>query len=107
MKSSLYAIGYARISDPTQLKGDGIDNQVKAIERFAKDQNMILFPNGKVSVEVFSGRKTDVSHRPVYSNLIELIKKNPGKVKYFIINRIDRSTRQGSGEYLFIKNQFE
>lgn len=105
MKSSFYAIGYARISDPTQLKGDGIDNQIKAIERFAKDQNMILFPDGKVSIEVFSGRKTDVSHRPVYSNLIELIKKNPGKVKYFIINRIDRSTRQGSGEYLFIKNQ--
>ena len=105
MSHQIYAIGYARISDPSQLKGDGLDNQALAISKYIEGNGWTVFPNGKVSKEVFTGRKIEVSKRPVYNELIDLIKKNPCTIKYFVINRIDRSTRSGSEEYLLIKNQ--
>ncbi|QQR65444.1 recombinase family protein [Candidatus Kaiserbacteria bacterium] len=105
MTHPIYAIGYARISDPSQLKGDGLENQIKAIERHIENNHWTLFPDGKVSREIFTGRKVEVAKRPKYNELIDLIKKNPNKIKYFVINRIDRSTRSGSEEYLLIKSQ--
>lgn len=104
MSEPIYAIGYARISDPIQLKGDGLLMQVQAIQRFADNNNLTFFPNNIVEEDIFTGRKIHVSKRPKYIELRNLILANPNKIKYFVIARIDRSVRSGSDDYLFMKN---
>lgn len=100
MKETINVIGYARISDPSQLKGDGLKNQREAIAGFVERNGWTLFPKNKVYTEVYTGTTQD---RPVYQNLLRMIKENPNKFKYFIIRSIDRGSREGSEVYLKMK----
>lgn len=93
------AIGYIRLSDPKQLQGGGAENQADAIKHYIKAHGMTLYKN-KVFQEVYTGTTND---RPVFNALLEEIKKQKGKIKYFIIKKIDRSSRAGSKEYLEMK----
>ncbi len=98
----VYAIGYARISDEIQLKGDGLTNQCQAIISFIDRNKWTLFPKGKVLEEVFTG---STKYRPTYQKILSLIKENPNKIKYFVIARIDRMSREGSEVYLQMKSE--
>lgn len=89
----------ARVSTQKQTGGESLKDQVSEIERFAKDINLKILPDGVVDVEVFTGSK----RRPVYEKHIEYIKNNPGKVGYYIIRYIDRFTRGGVGPYKEMK----
>ena len=98
----IYIIGYARISDASQLKGDGLKNQRDAISEFVTRNGWTLFPDNKIHTEVYTGT---TQNRPIYQQLLQLIKENPNKVKYFVIRSIDRSSREGSQVYLQMKEE--
>jgi hypothetical protein len=101
MSQKALAIGYTRLSDAKQTRGGGGDNQVDAILKYVKDENLELY-SGKVFEEVFTGSlNSDI--RPVYQNLLKIIQQEKGKIKYFVIKKIDRSSRAGSSEYLKMK----
>jgi hypothetical protein len=101
MSEPIYAIGYMRLSDPKQTLGGGGDNQIDAILKYVKDEGYTLY-GGKVFQEVFTG-SVNSDERPVYQSLLKIIQQNKGKIKYFIIKKIDRSSRAGSQEYLKMK----
>jgi DNA invertase Pin-like site-specific DNA recombinase len=101
MEKGDIAIGYIRLSDRNQALGGGIKNQEDAIRKYVKDRGLILF-NDKVYVDIYTGSVSS-SERPVYTSLIKEIQKLKGKIKYFVIKKIDRSSRAGSQEYLKTK----
>ena len=96
--TTIYAIGYARVSTPKQaVEGDSLDLQAERITRSCIENNgWTLFPDNLVFQEPFTGT-TDV--RPVYELILRLIKSNPGKVRYFVVTGIDRFSREGSLKY--------
>jgi len=101
MKEPLYAIGYARVSSPKQAQeGESLEDQANAIRRFSQFNGWTLYPDDTILEEQFSGK---VGIRPLYEHALKLIKKNPGKIKYFIVKVIDRFSRAGSMEYQLMK----
>ena len=98
-----YAIGYARVSTPKQaVEGESLDIQAEAIKRHIIARGWTVFPTDGVLQEPFTGT-TD--NRPIYQAAIRLIKKNPGKVRYFVIKTIDRFSREGALGYKQMKRE--
>lgn len=96
------AIAYARVSTLKQSKhGESLEDQEKSFHKIVEERNFTLLPFGKVSTETYSGSSQD---RPVYQSLLQYIKDNPGKVKYFLIRYIDRFSRGGATEYQNMKD---
>ena len=89
-------IGYVRLSDSKQLDGGGGENQEDAIREYAKRYNLTLYED-KVFWEIYTGTEYE---RPTFDKLKEDIRKLKGRVKYFLIKQIDRSSRAGSSDYL-------
>ncbi len=106
MVEPIYAIGYARVSTPKQaISGDSWEGQDDDIRAYCKKHGYTLFPNeDKVFMEAFSGK---TSSRPEYDEIIKLIKKNPNKVKYFIVRIISRMTRGEIANYYQMKAELK
>ncbi|MDB5237539.1 MAG: hydrolase [Parcubacteria group bacterium] len=99
MAEPAYAIGYIRLSDASQLKGGGRDNQEDAILHYIARHGLKLYKD-KLYEEVWTGTTND---RPVFNALLQEIAKNKGKIKFFVIKKLDRGSRGGSGDYFAMK----
>lgn len=73
-----------------------MDVQENILRSIAKDRGWSLQPDGEIWRESLSGRKKE---RPVFEEIIQYIKNNPGKVKYYLFRAIDRFTRRGTLDY--------
>ncbi len=106
IKEPIYAIGYARVSTPKQaISGDSWDGQDVDITRYCEKHKYTLFPtNDKIFLEAYSGKSDS---RPEYDEIIKLIKKNPNKVKYFIVSLISRMTRGEIANYYKMKAELK
>ena len=94
---------YCRVSTAKSAQeGESLDTQDGILRKFVGDRRWAVVPNGKVFRETFSGRK---DKRPVLDEVFDYIKKNPGKVDYFVFRVIDRFTRGGSYSYEGIKQR--
>ncbi len=94
----IIVIGYARVSSSKQAQsGESLEDQEKAIRRYCEVNGYILYQD-RIFKEPYSGMNTD---RPVYNEILEILKKSRGKVnfKYFIFWDFDRLTRAGTGDY--------
>jgi site-specific DNA recombinase len=82
------AFGYARVSDISQVKGDGFPRQEKAIRDYGR-------ANGFEIVEIFkedvSGTK-DETDRPVFQEMITAILGNG--VRIVVVESLDRLARE-------------
>ena len=85
------------------MAGESLADQVRAIKRAAEHRGLQILPDGEVATEVFTGTK----RRPVYEEHIQYIKKNPGKVGYYLIRYIDRFTRAGASSYNELKKELD
>ena len=93
---------YCRVSTPRQAQeGESLDTQEMLCRRLQKNRKWNLFQNA-VFKEPFSGRK---NHRPVYDEMIEFIKRNPGKIDFLIVKMIDRLSRDGALQYELMKKE--
>lgn len=61
------AVGYCRVSGPSQLKGDGFPRQAEAIERCARERH--LFLECQYLEKAVPG-KLDEEHRPAFQEMI-------------------------------------
>ena len=105
MNEPVYAIGYARVSTSKQaVGGDSLDGQATDIKEYCRQKGYTLFPQNKVFEEPFSGKFTS---RPIYNEIISLIKKNPNKIKFFVIRLISRMTRGEVANYYEMKAQLK
>ena len=78
---------YLRVSDVSQIKGDGFPRQEKAIRDYAKAHNLQV-------VEVFREDVTGTEeHRPVLARLIVSLEQNHHGVSTVIIEKLDRLAR--------------
>lgn len=97
MNEPIYVIGYARVSTPRQAQsGESLDDQERDIRKHVLSKGYTLFPENTVFRENYTGTTTV---RPVYEEIKQLIKKNKGKIKYFIFWDFDRLTRNGDFDY--------
>ena len=93
---------HARVSSSKQAQdGDSLEGQIKIGERFAESRGWNVLAKFE---EPFSGRKTN---RPKFLEIIEFIKKSKEPVHYYICKSIDRFTRLGVPEYLYLKEEIE
>lgn len=102
----IYAIGYARVSTPKQaISGDSLDGQEDDIRAYCEEKGYTLFPSkNKVFLEPFTGTSAS---RPEYDEIIKLIKKNPNKIKYFVVRLISRMTRGEVANYYLMKAELK
>lgn len=93
---------HARVSSPKQAQdGDSLDDQIRIGENLAERKAWNVLARFK---EPFSARKTN---RPVFLEIIDYIKKSKVPVHYYIFKSIDRFTRLGVPEYLYLKEEIE
>jgi DNA invertase Pin-like site-specific DNA recombinase len=81
------AFAYLRVSDVSQVKGDGFTRQLKTITDYAQRNNLVIAETFKESI---SGTEED---RPVLASLIVTLEKNHHGVKTVIIEKLDRLAR--------------
>jgi DNA invertase Pin-like site-specific DNA recombinase len=79
---------YLRVSDPSQVKGDGYTRQLKAIREYAEAHD---FEVTDVYREAFTGTELD---RPVLAKLMDSLEQNHHGVTTVIIERLDRLARE-------------
>ncbi|HEY5510606.1 MAG TPA: recombinase family protein [Prolixibacteraceae bacterium] len=79
---------YLRVSDPSQIKGDGFPRQLKAVTDYAR-ANKLEIVNTFRELGV-SGTK---EHRPVLAELMVSMEQNGHGVKTVIIEKLDRLAR--------------
>lgn len=87
MKTKVFA--YLRVSDVSQVKGDGYGRQEKACQEYADNHNMVIVQAYK---EAISGTK-DTEYRPVLASLLVSLEQNGHGVKTVLIERLDRLAR--------------
>jgi DNA invertase Pin-like site-specific DNA recombinase len=80
---------YLRVSDVSQVKGDGFVRQEKAVRDYATSHDMKLV---KIYREAVSGTK-DKEYRPILAELMVSLEKNHHGVKTVLIERLDRLAR--------------
>jgi DNA invertase Pin-like site-specific DNA recombinase len=78
---------YLRVSDQSQVKGDGYKRQEEAIKAYCKANNRKLIQTYR---EAFTGTELD---RPVLAVMLMSLEKNHHGVKTVIIERLDRLAR--------------
>lgn len=101
MSEKHYAIAYARVSTPKQaVEGESLDMQAEHIRAYVRGRGWPLFPDNHVFQEPYTAT-TD--RRPIYDSILQLIRSNPGTIRYFVIKVIDRFSREGSMKYQQMK----
>jgi site-specific DNA recombinase len=105
MQEKIYVVGYARVSTLKQLQyGDSLEDQEKEIRRYVEKNGYTLIPDNFVFKEGYTGTKYN---RPVYDQLLQFVKENKGKIKYFIFWDFDRLTRAGGEDYKRVWNDLK
>ena len=93
------ALGYLRISDKKQIKGESIPNQREAIEAYAKANNITVID--WFTDEAKSGKNTD---REALQNLLRLATKMKGQIDYVIVYKMNRASRDLASYFTGIRN---
>lgn len=106
MKNSQINLGciiHCRVSSNKQSQqGESLDMQESVCRAIAESKGWKIEPGNKVWRESFSGRK---DLRPIFEEIIEYIKDNPSKIKYYLFRAIDRFTRGGTYTYETMKRE--
>ena len=93
------ALGYLRISDKKQIKGESLANQRESIQQYATANNI------KVSEwftdEAKSGKNTD---REALQNLLRVATKKKGQIDYVIVYKMNRASRDLATYFTGIRN---
>lgn len=95
-----FAIGHVRVSSNKQYEhGDSIQNQMERIEAAAKRSGFEIV---RWFEEHYSGRK---NQRLVINEMLQYLAENCGEVDAVFINQINRFTRAGGDNYLYLRKQ--
>ncbi len=95
-----FGIGHVRVSSNKQYEhGDSIENQMQCIEVAAKLAGYVII---RWFEEHYSGRK---NQRMVIEDMLTYLDENRGDVDAVFINQINRFTRAGGDNYLFLRKQ--
>ncbi len=98
-----YCIIHCRVSSSKQSQqGESLDVQENVCRSIAVAKNWSIEPHGKIWKESFSGRK---ENRPIFEEILNYLRENPGKVKYYLFRAIDRFTRGGTFSYETMKRE--
>jgi len=79
---------YLRVSDPSQIKGDGFTRQEKAIRDYAKSNKLAIH-----SVFKEEGVSGTLEHRPALAEMLVSLEQNGHGVKTIVIEKLDRLAR--------------
>ena len=95
-----FAIGHVRVSSNKQYEhGDSIQDQMERIEVAAKRNGFTII---RWFEEHYSGRK---NQRLVTDQMLEYLAENRGDVDAVFINQINRFTRAGGDNYLYLRKR--
>lgn len=83
-----YAYGYRRVSTDEQVDGASLENQKRAITRYAKDNDIEV-----VGWYEDEGISAKTAHRPNLQRMLDDVRKNRGKVDYIIVYNTSRISR--------------
>ncbi len=93
------ALGYLRISDKKQIKGESLANQREAIFQYAVANNIKVVE--WFTDEAKSGKNTD---REALQNLLRVATKKKGQVDYVIVYKMNRASRDLATYFTGIRN---
>ncbi len=93
------ALGYMRISDKKQMKGESIANQREAIQHYANANNIKVIE--WFTDEAKSGKNTD---REALQNLLRVATKRKGQIDYVIVYKMNRASRDLATYFTGIRN---
>jgi DNA invertase Pin-like site-specific DNA recombinase len=82
------AFAYLRVSDPSQVKGDGYTRQLKAIKEYASGHDLVV---AEVYREAWTGTERD---RPALARLMVSLEQNHHGITTVLIERLDRLARE-------------
>lgn len=83
---------YIRVSTEDQAReGYSLDAQLKAIKKYAQNNNMIIEPEFIFKDEGISGRKAE--KRPAFMDMIKQAKSKPKKFDVILVHKFDRFSR--------------
>ena len=86
--TQINAVGYLRISDKKQMKGESIANQKASIQNYANANNIKIVEWFKD--EAKSGKNAD---REELQNLIQMALKRKNRISYVIVYKMSRASR--------------
>lgn len=83
---------YTRVSTDEQARdGYSLDAQLKAIKKYAQNNNILIDPQYIFSDEGISGRKAE--KRPAFMEMIKQAKVKPRKFDIILVHKFDRFSR--------------
>lgn len=98
-RSQKTALGYLRISDKKQIKGESIANQREAVEAYANANNITVVD--WFTDEAKSGKNTE---REALQNLLRLATKMKGQIDYVVVYKMNRASRDLASYFTGIRN---
>lgn len=93
------ALGYMRISDKKQIKGESLANQKEEIQKYADSNNIKVTEWFKD--EAKSGKNTD---REALQNLLRVATKRKGQIDYVIVYKMNRASRDLATYFTGMRN---
>lgn len=89
---------YVRVSDPSQVEGTSLDTQEDKCREYAARE-------GYEVARIFreEGVSAKMMQRPEFSEALEYLKTKQGKIKFFIIYKIDRISRNVEDQFEILK----
>lgn len=93
------ALGYLRISDKKQIKGESLANQREAVQQYANANNIKVVE--WFTDEAKSGKNTD---REALQNLLRVATKKKGQIDYVIVYKMNRASRDLATYFTGIRN---
>jgi DNA invertase Pin-like site-specific DNA recombinase len=99
LQSKKAALGYLRISDKKQIKGESKHNQKEAIQKYA-DANGIKIIKWFFD-EAKSGKNTE---RDELQNLLKMALKMKGTIDYVLVYKMNRASRDIDSYVIGIKS---
>jgi len=86
MRKAVY--GYIRVSDKSQVKGDGFPRQIKAIEEYAEQNDLEV-----IHIYKEKGVSGTLENRPALTEMMLDLQENKDGVKTVVIEQINRLAR--------------
>jgi site-specific DNA recombinase len=99
-QSQKTALGYLRISDKKQIKGESLANQREAIRNYAYTNDVSVIE--WFTDEAKSGKNAD---RQALQNLIVTAAKMKGQIDYVLVYKMSRASRDIDSYVMVIKSQ--
>lgn len=82
------AVGYIRVSDKSQINGDGFPRQIKAITDYAQANNLEI-----IKIYREKGVSGTLRDRPALTEMLLSFEDNPDVIETIVIERVDRLAR--------------